>query len=134
MEVLSARMHVAVSDLAASRHFYESVLGLRIAREFGAGGAVTGVVYFCGGGFLELGSLRDAQAGTADELARTFLWLQVGDVAAEHRRLVAAGVVFDAPPRQMPWGLVECWLRDPDGLRIVLVEVPDDHPLRRRVD
>jgi len=23
------------------------------------------------------------------------------------------------------------WIEDPDGLRIVLVEVPADHPLRR---
>jgi hypothetical protein len=23
------------------------------------------------------------------------------------------------------------WLEDPDGVRIVLVEVPEDHPLRR---
>jgi hypothetical protein len=23
------------------------------------------------------------------------------------------------------------WIEDPDGVRIVLVEVPDDHPLRR---
>jgi hypothetical protein len=23
------------------------------------------------------------------------------------------------------------WLADPDGVRIVLVEVPEDHPLRR---
>jgi hypothetical protein len=30
-----------------------------------------------------------------------------------------------------PWGLVEAWIDDPDGLRIHLVEVPADHPLRR---
>ena len=30
-----------------------------------------------------------------------------------------------------PWGLVEMWIEDRDGVRIVLVEVPDDHPLRR---
>jgi hypothetical protein len=23
------------------------------------------------------------------------------------------------------------WIEDPDGVRIVLVEVPEDHPLRR---
>jgi hypothetical protein len=30
-----------------------------------------------------------------------------------------------------PWGLTELWIEDPDGVRIVLVEVPADHPLRR---
>ncbi|MGO8882593.1 MAG: VOC family protein, partial [Streptosporangiaceae bacterium] len=29
------------------------------------------------------------------------------------------------------WGLIEMWIEDPDGIRIVLVEVPADHPLRR---
>ncbi|HKK52600.1 MAG TPA: VOC family protein, partial [Myxococcota bacterium] len=30
-----------------------------------------------------------------------------------------------------PWGLVELRAEDPDGLRLVFVEVPPDHPLRR---
>lgn len=33
--------------------------------------------------------------------------------------------------RQEPWGLVGMWIEDPDGVRNVLVEVPDGHPLRR---
>jgi hypothetical protein len=28
-----------------------------------------------------------------------------------------------------PWGLTEMWIEDPAGVRIVLVEVPADHPL-----
>jgi hypothetical protein len=27
---------------------------------------------------------------------------------------------------------VEMWIEDPDGTRIVLVEIPADHPLRYR--
>jgi hypothetical protein len=50
---------------------------------------------------------------------------------AEHERLVAAGVTVTREPRPEPWGLVEMWIEDPDGVRIVLVEVPADHPLRR---
>ena len=34
-------------------------------------------------------------------------------------------------PAAEPWGLTEMWIEDPDGVRIVLVEVPADHPLRR---
>jgi hypothetical protein len=40
-------------------------------------------------------------------------------------------VPVTSPPRPEPWGLVEMWIEDPDGVRIVLVEVPEDHPLRR---
>jgi hypothetical protein len=35
-------------------------------------------------------------------------------------------------PRREPWGLLEMWIADPDGVRICIVEVPEDHPLRRR--
>jgi hypothetical protein len=29
-------------------------------------------------------------------------------------------------------GLLEMWIAHPDGVRICLVEVPEEHPLRRR--
>jgi catechol 2,3-dioxygenase-like lactoylglutathione lyase family enzyme len=130
VEVLSSRIHVAARDFDRSRQFYEETLGLRVYREFGVDGRVTGVVFFCGGGLLELG-IGEPDGPAPDSV---FLWLQVPDLAAEHARLAAAGVVFDEAPRRRAWGLVEAWLRDPDGLRIALVEVPPDHPLRRRVD
>lgn len=59
------------------------------------------------------------------------LWIQVREVQFEHRRLLAAGVPVLREPQQEPWGLIEMWIADPDGVRIVLVEVPKDHPLRR---
>ena len=61
------------------------------------------------------------------------LWLQVADVDAEHERLRERGVDIQRPPTTEPWGLRECWIADPDGMQIRLIEVPDDHPLRRRV-
>lgn len=36
------------------------------------------------------------------------------------------------PPLKEPWGLIEMWIADPDGVKIVVVEVPDDHPIRFR--
>src|SRR5512146_1410870 len=47
------------------------------------------------------------------------------------RRLRAAGVPVLRAPRREPWGLVEMWVADPDGLPLALVEIPEDHPLRR---
>jgi hypothetical protein len=41
------------------------------------------------------------------------------------------GVPILRRPVSEPWGLTEMWIEDPDGVRIVLVEVPSDHPLRR---
>jgi catechol 2,3-dioxygenase-like lactoylglutathione lyase family enzyme len=130
VEVLSARVLLAPSDLPAAIAWYTDVLGLRIYREYGAGGSVTGVVLFLGGGFLELTGPRAGGHAGPD----TALWIQVADVDGEYARLDAAGVTVLEPPETMPWGLRECWVADPDGTRLCLVEVPADHPIRRRVD
>ena len=55
----------------------------------------------------------------------------VRDVHAEHARLAAAAVPIGRGPTTEPWGLTEMWIQDPDGIQIVLVEVPAEHPLRR---
>jgi hypothetical protein len=45
--------------------------------------------------------------------------------------LAGRGVEAVRPPVLEPWGLIEAWVDDPDAVRIHLVEVPVDHPLRR---
>lgn len=126
MDVLSSRVLLRPSDLARSHAFYRDTLGLAVAREFGPPDH-PGVVFFTGNGLLEV-------SGRSSEPPRGLaLWLQVRDVEAEHARLRDAGVVVRRPPQREPWGLVELWVEDPDGVAIVLVEVPPDHPLRRDV-
>lgn len=124
MDVLSSRFLVRPSDLGRSRRFYRDTLGLEVYREFGAPDDPS-LAFFLGGGFLEVSG-----CGTEPVNQSTSLWMQVRDVQAEHARLTAAGVEVLRGPRQEPWGLLEMWIEDPDGLRIVLVQVPDDHPLR----
>ena len=124
MDVLSSRVLLRPSDPERSRRFYGDILGLAVAREFGPRDD-PGTVYFLGNGLLELsGRSTEPPRGMA-------LWLQVRDVQDEHRRLSAADVTVVRPPTREPWGLVEMWVEDPDGVSIVLVEVPEDHPLRR---
>lgn len=129
VEVLSSRILVRPSDLEEAVRWYRDVLGLRVYREYGAKGAVAGVVFFLGGGFLEL-------VGEASPIpsAPVALWVQVPDVDAEHERLRGLGAVVTREPVTEPWGLRECWVTGPDGSQLVLIEVPPDHPLRRRVD
>lgn len=60
MEVLSSRILLRPSDLERSLHFYEDVLGLAVYREWGEGKS-RGVVFFLGGGMLEVsGSSAEA--------------------------------------------------------------------------
>ena len=126
MEVLSSRVLLQPTDFERSFRFYSETLGLHVYREWGSE-ANRGVVFFLGGGFLELsGSSRTRSSGNVS------LWLQVRDVDAVRRELEAAGVDIVEPPVDKPWGLRETRVRDPDGVRIVIVEVPENHPLRRR--
>jgi catechol 2,3-dioxygenase-like lactoylglutathione lyase family enzyme len=126
MEVLSSRVLLRPRDMARSAAFYGEVLGLAVYREYGSGDQ-RGVVYFLGGGFLELSGQASRPAG-----ANLMLWLQVRDLPRCHAELRRAGVTILDPPARKPWGLDEMWIEDPDGVRIVVVEVPADHPLRRR--
>ncbi|MFI8485564.1 VOC family protein [Streptomyces rubrogriseus] len=126
VHVLSSRTLLRPTDPDRSRAFYGEQLGLAVHREFGTG-PERGTVYFLGGGFLEVSGRSDAPL--APGLA---LWIQVEDVAAAHEELEAKGVGIVRPPVEEPWGLVEMWIADPDGTRIVLVEVPAEHPLRYR--
>lgn len=126
VHVLSSRTLLRPTDPERSRAFYGGSLGLAVHREFGAG-PDRGTVYFLGGGFLEVSG---RSPGPVTPGLR--LWLQVEDVDAAHRELREGGVEVLRPPAREPWGLVEMWIADPDGTRIVLVEVPAEHPLRYR--
>ncbi len=127
MDILSGRILLRPSDLSASQSFYRDTLGLAVAREFGAPDH-PGIVFFLGGALLEVSG--SGPAGGRDGME---LWMQVRDVGAEHTRLAAAGVTVLRAPRTEPWGLIEMWIADPDGVRIAVVQIPDDHPLRRDV-
>jgi catechol 2,3-dioxygenase-like lactoylglutathione lyase family enzyme len=125
VDVLSSRILLRPSDLDRCRRFYRDVLGLAVYREFGPPDD-PGVVFFLGSGFLEVSGHTAGPAGRS-----VMIWIQVRDVRGEHARLTAAGVPVVPVPAAEPWGLIEMWIEDPDGIRIVLVEVPADHPLRR---
>ncbi len=126
MEVLTSRVLLHPTDPERSRAFYRDALGLAIYREFGTGPG-RGTVFFLGNGLLELSGQADEPPGPA-----IALWMQVRDLAASHRELTARGVPVLREPKREPWGLDEMWVADPDGVRIAVVEIPEEHPLRSR--
>lgn len=125
MDILAGRILLHPVDLDRTLAFYRDGLGLAVAREFGDGDH-RGVVFFAGGGYVEV-------SGTGPPGGRpgVALWLQVRSMETAVAELASRGVALARPAVLEPWGLVEAWLDDPDGVRIHLVEVPVDHPLRR---
>jgi catechol 2,3-dioxygenase-like lactoylglutathione lyase family enzyme len=120
MDVLSSRTLVHPRDLGVSTAFYRDTLGLAIDKEFPGG-----TVFFAGNGSIEV--VGGAESRPTPDVA---LWLQVRDLQAALGELREKGLTPDREARREPWGLDEAWISDPDGLRIVLVEIPKEHPLR----
>lgn len=123
MDVLSSRMILRPGDHDRSVRFYRDTLGLAIHREFPGG-----TVFFLGQGLLEVSG-----SGGTGPSPDQMLWLQVRDAAESVRELRELEVEVLAEPERQPWGLIEGSIADPDGMRIVLVEVPPEHPLRADV-
>lgn len=126
MEVLASRMLIRPADYQRSLAFYRDALGLAIAREYGAG-----TVFYAGQSLIEL-----AGHGRHDGPTGAFpgaLWLQVRDVRATQAELESAGVAISRAAQQEPWGLHEMHVVDPDGLTLIFVQIPEEHPLRRDV-
>lgn len=121
MEFLRSRLLLRPRDPDRSLAFYRDTLGLAIYREFPGG-----TVFFAGNGLLEVSG--QGSTGPGEDVV---LWLQVRDLAATARELAERDVPVVREAREEPWGLREMWIADPDGLRIVIVEIPEDHPLRR---
>lgn len=123
MEILASRMLLRPRDYQRSVAYYRDILNLAIARDYPGG-----TVFFAGQGLIEL-----AGHGSPSEDSGPFpgaLWLQVRDVYALQEELLARGVVITREARQEPWLLHEMHLTDPDGVTLIFVQIPANHPLR----
>ncbi|MCV7151518.1 VOC family protein [Mycolicibacterium pyrenivorans] len=124
MEILASRMLFQPADYSRSLAFYRDGIGLAIAREYAGG-----TVFYAGQSLIEL-----AGHGAPDHGAPPFpgaLWLQVRDLHATQNELRERGVEIAREARREPWGLFEMHVVDPDGVTLIFVQVPEDHPLRR---
>ncbi|MBY6350899.1 VOC family protein [Rhodococcoides corynebacterioides] len=121
MDVLASRTILRPRDPDVTTAFYRDRLGLGIFREYPGG-----TVFFAGQALIEVAGHGEPDAGSSATIL-----LQVRDVHAARAELVEAGVAVVREPRTETWGLIEMWIADPDGTRIVLVEVPPNHPQRK---
>jgi lactoylglutathione lyase len=119
-----AGFRVFVRDLDRAATFFQSLLRLRVT----ADGRAHGYVVFDGGAGLNLVVESVPHDAPSDEQVLvgrfTGVSFAVGDIAAEHARLTAAGVAFDGAPEAQPWGGVLATFRDPAGNQFQLVQYP----------
>src|SRR5689334_9430250 len=124
MEILASRVLVRPADYDRSLAFYRDGLELAIAREYPGG-----TVFYAGQSLIEIAG-HGAPADGAPPFPGA-LWLQVRDLTTTQDALRERGIHIAWEARREPWGLSEMHVRDPDGVTLIFVEVPDDHPLRR---
>lgn len=120
MEILSSRVLLRPADYDNAVRFYRDALGLAIAREYPGG-----TVFFAGQSLIELAGHGEPTSFSGA------LWLQVRDLRQTQQELRDRGVTITREARQEPWGLHEMHIVDPEGITLIFVQVPEDHPLRR---
>ncbi len=107
---------LATSDLAATAHFYEQLLGLSLWLDQGD----CRIYQVTAGGYL--GFCQRPAAGAAGVI----LCLVTADVDGWAARLQAQGVPLEKPPQYHPaYHIYHCLLRDPNGY---LVEIQRFEP------
>jgi catechol 2,3-dioxygenase-like lactoylglutathione lyase family enzyme len=148
MEILASRVLFRPADYQRSVTFYRDAIGLAIAREYGAG-----TVFYAGQSLIELaghggqersdpgdghgGQERSDPGdghGGQERSTSSFpgaLWLQVRDAYATQTELLSRDVPIAREATEEPWGLHEMHVTDPDGVTLIFVQVPENHPLRR---
>src|SRR6202011_6069017 len=124
MEILASRMLIRPADYERSLAFYRDGIGLAVWREYGAG-----TVFFAGQSLIELAG--HGRAASEDGMSPGAIWLQVRALSHTQRELWERGVPIAREARQEPWGLHEMHVIDPDGVMLIFVQVPPEHPLRR---
>lgn len=122
MEILATRMLIRPVDYPKSLEFYRDGIGLAIAREYPGG-----TVFYAGQSLIELAGHHSP---TKPGVFPGALWLQVRDIYATQAELQGRGVPITRAAQEEPWGLHEMHLTDPDGVTLIFVEVPENHPLR----
>jgi catechol 2,3-dioxygenase-like lactoylglutathione lyase family enzyme len=122
-----------VSDLAASREWYERVLGLRVVTEFVEDGTVRGVALSDAGGTVGLALRQDPERAAA---LAGFDPVAIGvptaaDVVAWRRRLDELGVPHGGVVSGHFGASLLVGLHDPDGLEIRLYALDGPAPQAR---
>jgi catechol 2,3-dioxygenase-like lactoylglutathione lyase family enzyme len=115
---------LVVPDYDAAIAFYVGKLGFRLTDDINQDQKRWVTVEPPGGGarlvLARAEGAAQAQAIGNQAGGRVFLFLETDDFARDHAAMLAAGVVFEEPPRHEPYGTVAVW-RDPFGNRWDLI-------------
>jgi catechol 2,3-dioxygenase-like lactoylglutathione lyase family enzyme len=100
--------NIASPQVDAARSFYGGVLGLELVMDLGW------ILTFAAqdaGGAPQISILSEGGSGTpVPDIS-----IEVDDLEAVHRRVIAAGLPVEYGPAREPWGVTRFYVRDPFG-------------------
>jgi predicted enzyme related to lactoylglutathione lyase len=124
------RIALTTSDYERLVKFYCNGLGIEPAAIWNNG---QGQALVLNMGYATLEIFDEVQAETIDQLevgrrisGQIRLALQVPDLNAATKRLLAHGATLMHPPVMTPWGDYNVRLQDPDGMQITLFQTSDN--------
>jgi catechol 2,3-dioxygenase-like lactoylglutathione lyase family enzyme len=127
--VLEMRIALTVTEFERSVKFYCDGLGIEPAAIWNNDGGQA-LILNMGNATLEV--FDEKQAQVIDQLeaekrvsGQIRFALQVPDLQAAMKRLLAHGATLVHPPVKTPWGDYNVRLQDPDGMQITLFQVSD---------
>jgi catechol 2,3-dioxygenase-like lactoylglutathione lyase family enzyme len=148
-----------VADIEASTHWYQEIVGLELIHRQPGDNDYTRTLVGIDDAAIEVAHLRvpeahsgrftpileliqyvrpvaDTHARPINNVGAAHLAFVVDDLSAEYDRLLAAGVDFVNPPVRITEGVNEggsaCYLRDPDGIALELLQRPGEPSPRTR--
>jgi catechol 2,3-dioxygenase-like lactoylglutathione lyase family enzyme len=131
--VKQLRLVVETEDFDAALAFYRDVLGLPVQAAFEGEDDARVVILLAGMATLELSNpaqvrLIDRVEAEGSPSARLRVAFEVDDTVATTERLVDAGAVLTATPRETPWRSINSRLEAPAGLQVTLFQELDAVP------
>jgi lactoylglutathione lyase len=134
MSTISAIAHIAITvkDMEKSLDFYTRVLGFKKAFEIpepGTGKPWIQYLYIGNGQFAELfyGGAKD-NPWSGDMRGFNHICLQVDDLQAAVERIKKeGGEITDGPKQGLDFNW-QAWIKDPDGIRVELMQIDKKSP------
>ena len=120
-----AHVCIFARDLEATRRFYREVLGMEVAFNFLRDGSVFGFYLDAGGrSHVEVFQKDGTSFDEANQI--NHLCLEVDSIDAAIAHVEAQGVELMRPKKKGVDGTWQCWLRDPNGVKVELFEYTDE--------
>ena len=129
--LLSLKTAIRTRDLEAAKAFYTQILDLEIEEEFDDGNGSRGCILRIGppqsNAFLELSEISQAhsyyQRAFSEKLENDKIDLQIRTLNVDYWASRLKESSWEAwGPADRPWGSRYLYLKDPDGLQIIIYE------------